>query len=535
MTFVRRLRKKNAVYLYRVTTYREKGTGKVKQKTMYLGKEVTKEGKTMLLPPKHKRIGVKKVLSYGAPAVLYALAEHFKLPGIIDEAVGGYTRIADPGKKLVILAINKVLSNDGITGMDRWFSSTALPHITDVSADAFTAKKVRSLYMIVSLENPDIIRMIEDRITKQIQKTYPADLSLLVYDLTDLTFYGKVNSLAKYGHAYHHNGYEKQINLVLAVTQNGKLPVHHRILPGNIVSVSTIRRFTHELKGLGIKNVVAVLDRGFYSQQNMKEIQSAECTVIGALPATLSIYEKALKRSKNIEHPDHYMKYNDEMFFIMQHELDGKRLIVYHSPEKHTKDLAHLYASIDERKQYLKERENILYDSKEDMTTELTTICKPYQQCFNITPIKTGKKWGFSYQLRPNVIQQQTQQAGKTVLFTTSAIPYQDILKIYREKDVVEKAFCLMKQRGLLPVQATTEETTKANGMLAVLGYLLLALLRKTLEEKKKTDKKTFSLENTLTLLDEIKEVVNADNSTTLTDITKEQENILKKCGVVLK
>jgi len=263
------MRKGDNVYVYRVETYREKGTGKVKQNSEYLGKEVQKKGETVILPPKYKRGGVRKVLSFGGPVGLYRLAIDFNLDLIIDDAVEGCTGINDVGKKIVVLVINKVIGNDGFEGVSRWFCSTSLSRYSGLVSDDFSPKKVRVLYALLSLENPDIIGMIEDGVIRQIKKMSPDDLSLLIYDLTDLLFYGSVNGLAKYGHAYRRNGYEKQINLVLAVTRESKLPVHHRILPGNIVSVSTIRRFAHELKGFNLKNAIAVIDRGFYSKRNL--------------------------------------------------------------------------------------------------------------------------------------------------------------------------------------------------------------------------------------------------------------------------
>ena len=91
------MRKGDNVYVYRVETYREKGAGKVKQNSEYLGKEVQKKGETVILPPKYKRGGVRKVLSFGGPVGLYRLAIDFNLDLIIDDAVEGCTGINDVG------------------------------------------------------------------------------------------------------------------------------------------------------------------------------------------------------------------------------------------------------------------------------------------------------------------------------------------------------------------------------------------------------------------------------------------------------
>ena len=47
----------------------------------------------------------------------------------------------------------------------------------------------------------------------------------------------------------------------------------------------------------------------------------------------------------------------------------------------------------------------------------------------------------FTYRLRRNAIQARTNRMGFFVLFTYTMIGADEILKIYREKDVMEKAF----------------------------------------------------------------------------------------------
>ena len=65
----------------------------------------------------------------------------------------------------------------------------------------------------------------------------------IVYDLSAIQYFGSCNDLAGYAHYYHSNYGNKEITFVLAVTRDHGIPVHHRILPGRIVSVSIIENF----------------------------------------------------------------------------------------------------------------------------------------------------------------------------------------------------------------------------------------------------------------------------------------------------
>jgi transposase len=518
MTFTRRLQKGDNVYVYRVTPYREKGTGKVKQKTEYLGKEIVKDNKTILEPPRYKRMGVRKVLSYGGPMVLYNLSNEFRLSTIIDNVFEGYTNIENLGKKIVTLAINKILNCDGIENISRWYNLTSLSLHTDLSSDDFTPKKVRTIHSLLSKEIPDFFSMIEHGIVDVIKSRYKENTSILVYDLTPITFFGGVNNLARFGYAYKTNGNEKQINLILAITKEMKLPIHHRIVSGNIVSVSTIKRFIGELKDYKMKKVIIIIDRGFYSKRNLDEFGS-KYKVIGALSSNLNIYKEAVSCSTDIDNSRNYMKYHDEVLFFKEHEIDGKRIIVYHSPKRYTDEIHRFYRDLSELEEHLKKLEKEKFQSKHEMIEELKNTCNSYYQYFKYE-IKPG--WSFKYQLKHKAIQRRNNRMGKTVLFTTTSFDAKEILKLYREKDVIDKVFEIMKHHGLSPLKTTTEDSTKAYVNLVIIGYLLLALLRNKLKDK------NLSIEKILHHLDGIKEILFFNNSTTIAELTKEQKEIME-------
>jgi len=65
MTFTRRLVRGSNVYVYEVRSYRDRDTGRVRQDAKYIGKEVEKDGKKILMPPVDRK-GVRMVFDSGA-------------------------------------------------------------------------------------------------------------------------------------------------------------------------------------------------------------------------------------------------------------------------------------------------------------------------------------------------------------------------------------------------------------------------------------------------------------------------------------
>lgn len=63
---------------------------------------------------------------------------------------------------------------------------------------------------------------------------------------------------------------------------------------------------------------------------------------------------------------------------------------------------------------------------------------------------------GFTYELKHKAIQRKTNRFGYTILFTNTQFAADFILRTYREKDIVEKAFMHSKS-NIEPLYERTE------------------------------------------------------------------------------
>jgi transposase len=85
-----------------------------------------------------------------------------------------------------------------------------------------------------------------------------------------------------------------------------------------------------ELKDFGIRSAMIVMDRGFYSESNVKELQ--DHGIIASVPGTLSVYTDLLKKSSGIESSRNYMQYGEDTIFHKSFMMDrcNRRLIFVH-------------------------------------------------------------------------------------------------------------------------------------------------------------------------------------------------------------
>ena len=294
----------------------------------------------------------------------------------------------------------------------------------------------------------------------------------IVYDLSAIRYFGESNSLAEYGHYYHINGENREINFVLAVTRKGGIPVHHRPLAGSIPSVATISAFTKELRDFGISSILIVMDRGFYSSENLKELKNYG--VIAALPSTVAMHDELILESKDIENSRNYFQYGDETIFLKEKRINGYRYVVFFSQRLRTRRLESFYYNLSEMEKNLDVLKGKKFRSQSDMAKTVGEELKVFN---NLVDVKYDfNEIAFSYQLKHKAIQRKTNRFGYTVLITNTNIKANELLRIYREKDVVEKAFSHIKPH-LEPFFSRSEGGTRVRLFLTVLGYTLVAII----------------------------------------------------------
>jgi hypothetical protein len=89
-----------------------------------------------------------------------------------------------------------------------------------------------------------------------------------------------------------HNGViSNESRLILVVDRKSGLPLYFRYVAGNIVDVSTLVSTLAELDCSGIDVDYAIVDAGYYSEKNVRELQEAMIAFITRLKPNLKLYK----------------------------------------------------------------------------------------------------------------------------------------------------------------------------------------------------------------------------------------------------
>jgi len=308
MSFIRRIKKGNSVYLAEVQSYRQ--DGKVKQKVIkYLGKEVN--GKAV----KRKQssdFSVTKVTQYIDGLAVDALARQLEIPDYLGKKA----------KQLLILIYSHLLEKTSIYKIPEWVETTEVLNILEL-------KKISSkdLYESLSYLSELDFNNIQRSILKKF-KEYDHDNKCAVIDITDTYFSG---SRADWKSRRGKDGkYDKLIQVALAVSFTCGFPIMHRVYEGNINNVKIFEDMINDLKISGYESTI--IDRGMGCLKNINNLHQYNLKAIMGMRLTSRLGAKYLSgiNREEIFTKECRVELKETKVYIKSFDfMDGKLIAIY--------------------------------------------------------------------------------------------------------------------------------------------------------------------------------------------------------------
>ena len=223
--------------------------------------------------------------------------------------------------------------------------------------------------------------------------------------------------------------------------QKSGLPFFYKLFPGSIVDVSTIHNLLKDLAAYHLKDVLMVMDRGFFSTSNITSIAESEqqITFLQPLPFSLKAAKESVKRNaRKLKDVNTAFKYNEE---ILHHTVDR---ITFGKHDFQAHIFFNEKAAIDGRHQFLLKLLEIesglpccRFSSQTEMQETLQTRVAEKYRCF----FRWDKRTGAIKRNRIK-INEHTANMGYFVIATNAKqMDRHAVLHHYRDKDKVEKIF----------------------------------------------------------------------------------------------
>jgi transposase len=346
-----------------------------------------------------------------------------------------------------------------------------------------------------------------------------AETDYIAYDVTSLSTYSGGIEDAEWGH--NRDGEDLcQINLGMFFGEATRMPVHYITYQGSVLDKTHFECMMTEARALGINAVRFVFDRGFVTAANIDAVAEEHVSFISALPSHLKEYKRLIGSATDIHSASNKIKGEGLYAHVSPCAIGSTALTahIFYSPSK----------AADE--------EHILWGRIRRMEDEFAKMSKTkklprrYTDIFTIEGAADGKELAFVRDAAK--IDAQIARLGYFTLITNDPnLDSLSCLRIYRDKDKIEKAFCGMKNHiDFKRMHTHTTPTTDGKLFCGFVALVLRSALATRLALGKDTAEMT--VPEALGHLSKLKRITYADGSVSHTAVTKAQKAILEAAGI---
>ena len=311
-----------------------------------------------------------------------------------------------------------------------------------------------------------------------------SETEYLFYDSTSISSYSEQLKQVKYGKNKDGDNLA-QINLALLLGQSTGLPVYYRKLPGNITDVMTIDNLLKGIEFLEQGKVKIVMDRGFYSAKNVNALYKGHHKFIIGARISLKFIQDALNPDR--ADFDRRENYNSETgLFIKSHMMDWPYEQVKARSGETINEVRRIYVHMYYNDQ-LATDEKIRFNKKLDTLEEELLSGKrnadhekSYTKYFDITetPVR-----GVKITPKQSAIDTARKNFGFFVLLSNDVKDPVEALRIYRNKDMIEKSFNDLKDRlNMRRTSVSSEENLEGKLFLQFVALIYLSYVKQAMD-----------------------------------------------------
>jgi transposase len=281
-------------YLYSVSSKWNKEKGRAQKKTdAYLGR-ITEQGLIPKTEKPPKEESVVTVKEYGATKAIVELGGEL-LEKLRD-------KFGTSGEVVFAIAVSRLIEQSPFKRTENQYVNS---YISEILPDLKLSPKDISLFLKDFGNNR--AEMVE------FMQGFIGEDANILFDGTSIVSSSDKMSVNRIGYNAH-GGFDPQFNLLYAFSADEMQPVYYRVISGNVRDVTAL---SLTLEESGMKNGIVVADKGFASEDNFKEIESAKIKYIMPLKRnSTEINYEAFKNASKSAFDGHFMFKGRPIWFV---------------------------------------------------------------------------------------------------------------------------------------------------------------------------------------------------------------------------
>jgi len=522
-------KKTGIAYVYENEAYWDKEKQQSRAKRTLIGKLDPETGKIIPTRSYKKKVSEESISpSKRGPVPITKIQRSFYGASYLLDEIGRITGVKEDlracfpenYKQILSIAYYLILEeNNSLSRFSHWQRLHIHPYREDLPSQ-------RSSELFQSITEENRMNFFRRQGKRRIEKEYWA------FDITSISSYSETLSQVKKGRNKEHDRLP-QINLALLFGEESGLPFYYRKLPGNISDVKTVKQLMAEFDVMGYKKVSVILDRGFYSKENINLLYKNHQKFIIGVKLGLKYVKEVLEEERenlqlwsNLQ--TQFGAYGICRTIEWDYEqgrpykgdvLKGTRrayLHVFYNPEKAARDQADM-------NDYLTSLYNDLVNG-----TKKDYRMKDYDKYFEVT--NTPKR-GRKIKPKEDAMLQASRNYGYFALLSNEVKDPIEALSLYRSKDIVEKGFGNLKDRlNFRRMQVSSELSLNGKLFVEFVALIYLSYVKKKMQNAGLFEK--WTLQGLLDELDTIERFESPEHGRVLGEVTKKQEEIYRSLGV---
>lgn len=456
-------------------------------------------------------------LSFGPQLVVDKIAKQTGLDEILEEILPEYKeRILDIATFMIMEGKNAVYE----------FEEYGYKHSL-FNVDIFSDSTIGNIFKEIRVKDIDLfINKWVKRHTNKDSKIY------IAYDSTNMNCVAEEVELAEYGYSKDDPSLP-QVNVSIAYDQLDQLPLFFEVYPGSIIDNTECSKMIERANHYGCKDVGFILDRGYFSLENIKYFDRNGFDYIIMTKGGSNFVKEAIDLCGA-------MVRNGYSCYLKEHELFGTtvEMEIFKTYNNNKKQYVHVYydgikagkekIDINNRydmvDKYLEEKVLEKLNRKEDVIK--------YDKYYKLKFDENG--YFVSFQRKEKYLKELIDRAGHFVIITSKKMSASEARQIYLDRDAVEKIFRMEKSYlGSSVFRVHSTERLEAKMFITFIATIIrneIHNLTKGLYEKNKTE---YTVPLILKQIDRLSLTRYSDEKYHLRySLTKKQKDILKAIGI---
>ncbi len=519
-------RKTGVTYAYESISYWDKKKQQSRAKRKCIGRVDPETQKIIPTRKRKKPAAVKEAKRGPVPAT--RIARSFYGATYLFDCIGKDTGVTQDLKACFPESYRQILSiayyliledRNPLSRFPRWAAIHRHPHGEIISSQ-------RSSELFASITEEARQRFFKLQGRRRMDKEY------LAYDSTSISSYSKRLRQVRYGKNKDHE-HLAQINLTLLFGQQSRLPFYYRKLAGNIPDVKTLKKLLTDMNTLGYKKIKVVLDRGFFSAANINDLYRHHLKFLLAAKVSLKLVKTHLDTVRDTMRSwTHYC----QDYQLYAYSLPITWNYVQDRPYKGDTIKAdrrmylHLYFSPDRALEDEKAFNNrmVLWQEELESGQRHPDHEKQYAKYFEVksTPVR-----GIKVTAKEEALAEAKRNYGYFALVSNDIKDAVKALEVYRNKDLVEKAFDNLKDRlNMRRVAVSSEQSLDGKLFVQFVALIYLSFITKKMQDNNLF--KDYTMQEVLDEFDIIECFEVPGQQLQVGETTKRQMDLYTKLGI---